>query len=84
MTGRQLIDAIQKYHLEDFNINFLNGNGVGSKIIIEFDNGNIELPYPEYKNAQFDVPAYIYKYKFLKIDEEGNSECYDKEYDTSK
>lgn len=84
MTGQQLIDAIQKYHLEDFDIVRADME-LRSGIVVEFDNGDIELPYPEYKDAYFyDEPAHIYKYKTLKIDNKGNSECYDTELDTSQ
>ena len=83
MTGQQLIDAIQKHHLEDFDI-YHADTELCQGIIIEFDNGDIKLPYPEYKDANFDEPAYIYKYKVLEVDDEGNSECYDTELNTSK
>ena len=83
MTGQQLIDAIQKYHLEDLDI-FHADTELCLGITIEFENGDIELPYPEYKDANFDEPAHIYKYKVLEVDDEGNSECYDKNLDTSK
>jgi hypothetical protein len=83
MNGKKLIDAIEKHHLEDFNIVYADTTP-GSGTILEFENGGIELPYPEYKDTRFDGPAHIYKYKVLKIDDEGNSECYDREVDTSK
>ena len=83
MTGRQLIDAIQKHHLEDLDI-FSADTVICFGIVIEFDNGDIELPYPEYKDSHFDKPAHIYKYKVLEVDDEGNSKCYDRELDTSK
>lgn len=78
MTGKQLIDAIQKYHLEDLNI-FSADTVICFGIIIEFDNGDIELPYPECKDFHLDKPAHIYKYKVLEVDDDGNSRCYDKE-----
>lgn len=92
MTGRQLItaskqliDAIQKNHLEDLDIYCVDTmSGLGAFLEFEFEIGDIELPYPEYKDAWLDVPAHIYKHKFLKIDNEGNVECYDREFDTSK
>ena len=83
MIGQQLIDAIQKYHLEDFKIIYVYTTSA-SETILEFKVDDIELPYPEYKDAQFDGPAHIYKHKFIKIDDEGNVECCDREFDTSK
>lgn len=83
MIGRQIIDAIQEYHLEDLDIYSIDTD-MDSKLIIEFDNGDIELPYPEYKDAHFNDPAHVYKYKVLEIDDEGVSKCYDKELNTSK
>ena len=83
MTGQQLIDAIQEHHLENLDV-FHADTELCSGILISVDNGDIELPYPEYKDAHFDEPAHIYKYKVLEIDNKGNSECYDQEFDTSK
>ncbi len=83
MTGKQLIDAIQQHHLEDLDI-FHADTELCLGIVIEFENGDIELPYPECKDAHFDEPAHIYKYRVLKVDDEGNSECYDRELNTSK
>ena len=83
INSKQLINAIQKHHLEDFDIYYVDATP-GSGTILYFAVDNIELPYPEYKDARLNGPAYIYKYKALKIDDDGNTECSDREFDTSK
>lgn len=80
MTGKQLIDAIKKYGLEDYDIW---QSDLLSNFIIEFDNGTEELPYPKYKDAHFDEPAYIFRYKRLEIDPDGSATCYNTELNTS-
>jgi len=92
MTGRQLItaskqiiDTIQNHHLEDFDICYVDTlPSLETFLEFEFEISDIELPYPKYKDAWLDRPAHIYKHKFIKIDDEGNVECCDREFDTSE
>lgn len=84
MKAKTLIKAIHRHHLEDFNIYDININLCNTVIRISFDGGTTELPYPEYKDKNFDEPAYIYRTKILEIDENGNTKCHDEELNTSQ
>ena len=85
MTGKQLIDAIKKHHLEELEVYDASLDACLPTGWIEFNNGSEKLPYPEFKDSLFDEPAFIYRYKVLLVDmRTGESECEDRVNNTSE
>ena len=84
MTGQELIEAIQKYHLEKLEIESGYFDCCGGDQNITFKVNNLELPYPKYKDYRYDEPAYIYTAKELTFYRDGSVECEDTVLDTSK